>query len=221
MFVAFMLFWVVKEPVIRIFTFMSLIVTNMIVDPIVECWSIMSNNTITVEKRNKIIKWSTAATIILTVLFFVQTGGFILYPDRDYDSLHQRLNAIERKLTEHHNTLFNQDAAISQLQRYTQKQDAILLEMKSEREEFWSKLKEFKEQQENDIQSQLEMKEMIHEYQSKAIAQIERFSEQISQKQSKGRGAEEVLGVIIKEKLKGNGDDKMWEEVKKWRQSNN
>lgn len=121
-FLFFMIFWIVKEPIIRIVTFFTMVVSSVAVDPLIYAWSRLPNNQNwmpTADTRRKITHWCTALLLILlstsalkyynsdhslsdTLKNVLQTVEQPLYagPSSDLSAINKRLSSIDKKLSE-------------------------------------------------------------------------------------------------------------------------
>ncbi|KAI7901004.1 UNC-like C-terminal-domain-containing protein [Cokeromyces recurvatus] len=80
-FLLFMTFWIIKEPIIRVLTFITILVSTVIVDPILFLFSLLptfdNNQMPTIESRRKISRVFTAVML----LFFFMSGVYLKKPD--------------------------------------------------------------------------------------------------------------------------------------------
>ncbi|KAL7308774.1 hypothetical protein PS15m_011939 [Mucor circinelloides] len=72
-FIFFMAFWIIKEPIIRTVTFFTMVVSAMIVDPLFYLWSrLSSNNNSSKNTRKRITQWCTAALLVVLSILALQ-----------------------------------------------------------------------------------------------------------------------------------------------------
>jgi hypothetical protein len=129
-FLFFMIFWIVKEPVIRIVTFFTMVVSSVAVDPLFYAWSRLPNNQNwmpTVETRRKMTHWCTALLLILLSasafkyynsdhslsnalmsLFHSVENPVYYNQSPDLTAIHKRLASIDYKLAEQSKVAHNE-----------------------------------------------------------------------------------------------------------------
>ena len=86
-FILFMTFWIIKEPIIRTVTFFTMIVSTVLVDPLFYIWSQLSNNDNNNKKwipgtdiRRKFTHWCTASLLVILSIYTIKQ----YYPDQSF-----------------------------------------------------------------------------------------------------------------------------------------
>ncbi|CEP19982.1 hypothetical protein [Parasitella parasitica] len=73
-FILFMVFWIIKEPIIRTITFFTMVVSTIVVDPLFYLWSRMPTNNRKkwipdTDIRRRITHWCTASLLVVLIIF--------------------------------------------------------------------------------------------------------------------------------------------------------
>lgn len=119
MFVLFMVYWILKEPIIRTITFLTIVVSNVIVDPLLYLWSILPNTNrspASVEKKKRFTEWCTGILVALFCILVVRQNYAYLndyyhyvtssstpatYSSYELSKISKQLNLLEKTLKEH------------------------------------------------------------------------------------------------------------------------
>lgn len=97
-FTIFLMYWTVKGFLIRFITFLSFLVSSMIVDPGLMLWDIIIPSTTKPASKKKLVQYCTTILIVLGVVLVVEKYCLRSTPDRDLSKIYKRLDNIEEKL---------------------------------------------------------------------------------------------------------------------------
>lgn len=183
-FLFFMIFWIVKEPVIRIVTFFTMVVSSVAVDPLLYAWSsvpINQNWMPTSETRRKITHWCTALLLLLL------SASAFKYYNSDHslsEALKNMLSSVEKP------AFYNQSPDLSAINKRLAIVDHKLAEQSkqanNEYTKIWSTIKDyhnqFKDQQNQLKDSQHQLKDhqnQLKDYQNQFKDHQDQFNDHL------------------------------------------